>query len=204
MKDFLDTLIALGPTGLLVAAILDGAGLPIPSGVDALIVFLATQSPHDAWWLAAVAVLGSVMGNFVLFLLARRGGEWYLRKRASNPRSQRFRCWFDKYGLLTVFISALVPLPVMPMKIFVLSAGALGSTSTAFLAAFLAARIPRYFGLAYLGMQMGTSSMQYLRDHVWHLTAIAVGLFLFLAMLVKIADRRRALSTASSGRGSLI
>jgi membrane protein DedA with SNARE-associated domain len=194
MKGFLDTLIALGHTGLFVAATLDGAGLPIPGGVDALVVFLATHTPDDAWWFASVAVLGSVIGNFILFLLARRGGEWYLRKRGSNPRSQRFRRWFDKYGLLTVFISALVPLPVMPMKIFVLSSGALGSTPLAFLAAFLSARIPRYFGLAYLGMRMGQSSMAYLKDHVWHLAAIAVGLFLFLALLVKIADVRRARS----------
>jgi len=195
MKGFLDTLIALGPTGLMLAAILDGAGLPIPGGVDVLIVFLTTQRPNDAWWFAAVAVLGSVLGNLVLFLLARRGGELYLRKRSSGPRSQRFRRWFDKYGLLTVFISALVPLPIMPMKIFVLCAGALGSSPIAFLSTFVSARIPRYFALAYLGLQMGTGSIQYLRDHVWHLTAIAVGLFLFLAMLVKLADRRRALAS---------
>jgi membrane protein YqaA with SNARE-associated domain len=195
MKGFLDTLIALGPTGLMLAALLDGAGLPIPGGVDVLIVFLATQRPDDAWWLAAVAVLGSVLGNLVLFLLARRGGELYLRKRSAGPRSQRFRRWFEKYGLLTVFISALVPLPIMPMKIFVLCAGALGSPPAAFLATFLSARIPRYFALAYLGLQMGTGSIQYLKDHVWHLTAIAVGLFVFLAMLVKLADRRRALAS---------
>ncbi len=198
MKGFLDGLIALGHTGLFLAAILDGAGLPIPGGVDALVVFLATRRPEDTWWFAAVAVLGSTLGNFFLFLLARRGGDWYLRKRASSARAQRFRRWFDTYGLLTVFISALVPLPIMPMKIFVLSAGALGSSSKAFLAAFLGARIPRYLGLAYLGMQMGDASMQYLKDHVWHLTGGALALFLFLALLVKWADRRHRSSRTIS------
>jgi membrane protein YqaA with SNARE-associated domain len=197
MKALLDTLVALGPAGVLFAAILDGAGLPIPGGVDALVVFLAARGPDQAWMFAAIAVLGSVLGNLFLFGLARRGGEYYLRKRGSNPRSQRFRRWFDKYGLLTVYTSALVPLPVMPMKIFVLSAGALGSPPLKFVAVFIAGRIPRYFGLAYLGMEMRDHAMDYLRSHALHLTAVAVGLFLFLMLLVKLADRRRARHLAS-------
>ena len=152
MRALLDWLIALGPAGVLFAAILDGAGLPIPGGVDALVIFLAARTPESAWLFAAMAVLGSVIGNLFLFSIARRGGEIYLRKRSSHPRSQRFRHWFEKYGLLTVFTSALVPLPIMPMKIFVLCAGGLGSPTLRFLAVFIAGRIPRYFALAYLGM----------------------------------------------------
>ena len=196
MKALLESLIAYGPVGVFLAAILDGAGLPIPGGVDALVIFLAARRPDDAWTFAAVAVLGSIIGNFLLFTLARRGGEYYLRKRAANPRSQRFRRWFDKYGLLTVFTSALVPLPIMPMKIFVLCAGALGSNPLRFLFLFVAGRVPRYFSLAYLGMHMGEHAMQYIRDHAWHLTAIAVGLFLLLVTLVKLADARKQHTTA--------
>ena len=198
MRALLDALVAYGPAGVLFAAMLDGAGLPIPGGVDALVVFLAVHRPDAAWMYAAIAVLGSVMGNLLLFGLARRGGELYLRKRASNRRSQRFRRWFDKYGLLTVYTSALVPLPIMPMKIFVLSAGALGSPTLRFVLVFIAGRIPRYFGLAYLGMQMGAGAMDYVKSHALHLTAVATGLFLFLMFLVKLSDARRARRLASS------
>ena len=192
MKGLLDWLIAIGPAGVLFAAILDGAGLPIPGGVDALVIFLAARTPGSAWMFAAIAVLGSVIGNLLLFSLARRGGEIYLHRRSSHPRSHRFRRWFDKYGLLTVFTSALVPLPIMPMKIFVLCAGALGSPTLKFIGIFVAGRIPRYFALAYLGMSMGDGAMGYLKSHVWHLTAVAAGLFLFLMLLVKLADKRHA------------
>ena len=96
-----------------------------------MVVFLALERPHDAYWLAAVAVLGSVIGNYLLFTLARRGGV-YLQKRHSSPRSQHFRKWFDRYGLLTVFVSALVPLPIMPMKIFVVCSGASGQLPVPF------------------------------------------------------------------------
>jgi membrane protein YqaA with SNARE-associated domain len=191
MRALLDALIAYGPAGILLAAILDGAGLPIPGGVDALVIFLAARTPVDTWTFATVAVIGSVIGNLFLFLIARRGGEYYLRKRSSHPRSQRFRHWFDRYGLLTVFTSALVPLPIMPMKIFVLSAGALGSPMLKFLGVFVAGRIPRYFALAYLGMSMGNDAIRYLREHAWHLAAIAGGLFLFLMLLVKYSEKTR-------------
>ena len=192
MKELLSSLVAWGSSGLFVAAFLDGAGLPIPGGVDVLVMYLSSQSPDTAVWLAILAVLGSVLGNFALFLIARRGGKAFLEKRSSSKRSKKFRRWFDTYGLLTVFVSALVPLPVMPMKIFVLSAGALGSPPLRFLAVFLLARIPRYLGLALLGRAMGNDALHYLRLHVWHLFAFAAALFVVLAVIVRYADRRAA------------
>jgi membrane protein DedA with SNARE-associated domain len=196
MKEFLASLIAWGTPGLFIAAFLDGAGLPIPGGVDVLVMYLASQSPDEAVWLAFVAVFGSVIGNFLLFLIARRGGQAFLEKRSSSRRSRKFRHWFDTYGLLTVFVSALVPLPVMPMKIFVLSAGALGSSPLRFLTVFLSARIPRYVGLAILGRAMGNNALSYLKSHVWHLVGFAAALFVVLAIIVHYIDSRSRSSTA--------
>jgi membrane protein DedA with SNARE-associated domain len=195
MRDFLSALVNWGATGLFIGAILDGAGLPIPGGVDALVVFLATRLPNDAVWLSFVAVLGSVLGNFVLFLLARRGGKAFLEKRSTSKRAQRFRRWFDRYGLSTVFVAALVPLPVMPLKIFVLSSGALGSHPIRFILVFLSARIPRYLGLALLGRAMGADALQYLKQYVWHLLGFAIVLFLVLALIMRYVDQRAATGT---------
>lgn len=189
MKNFLDTLVSWGPSGLFLAALLDGAGLPVPGGVDALIIFLSSQMPRDAVWFTLVATLGSVMGNFMLFLLARRGGKAFLEKRSTSKRAKRFRAWFDRYGLLTVFVAALVPLPVMPLKIFVLSSGALGSNALRFVLAFLGARIPRYLGLAFLGRAMGNNALEYLKSHVWHLLGFAVLLFAVLALIVRYGEQ---------------
>jgi len=196
MKAFLNTLVGWGPNGLFLAAFLDGAGLPIPGGVDALVIFLASRLPPDALWLAIVAVAGSVIGNFILFLIARRGGQAFLAKRSGTPRTKRFRAWFDRYGLLTVFVAALVPLPVMPLKIFVLSSGALGSKPLRFVLVFLAARIPRYVGLALLGRAMGADAMKYLAQNVWYLVGFAVLLFTALAALMRYMDRNTATGPA--------
>ena len=195
MKALLASLVAMGPAGLFLLAILDGAGLPVPGGVDVLVVFLASKNPGSPYELAAFAVAGSVIGNLILFSIARKGGQLYLDKRTASGGGARFRNWFHHYGLLTVFISALVPLPVMPMKIFVLCAGALGGGVTAFVAVFLLARVLRYSALAYLGSQMGDQAMLYLKQHVWNLVAFAAGLFIVLYLLIKVADRIRKPAT---------
>ena len=192
MKKFLAALVAFGPWGLLLAAFLDGAGLTIPGGVDALVVYLASQRPEHPLVLALIAVVGSAAGNFVLFLLARKGGEVYLEKRSASPLAQKLRAWFQHYGLLTVFIAALVPLPIMPMKIFVLCAGALGSSPTGFLAVFVGARIPRYVGLAVLGRRMGSNALDYLRSNAGWLGLAALVLFGVLFLVVKLVDYRKA------------
>ena len=74
MKKLLTTLVTWGPWGLFLAAVLDGAGIPVPSGVDVLIVYLASRNPNDVVLFALLAVLGSVTGNLFLFWIARRGG----------------------------------------------------------------------------------------------------------------------------------
>jgi membrane protein YqaA with SNARE-associated domain len=196
MKALLASLVAMGPTGLFLLSVLDGAGLPVPGGVDVLVVYLASQAPGHAYQLAGFAVVGTVIGNLFLFALARKGGQLFIDRRTATGSGARFRHWFHHYGLLTVFISALVPLPVMPMKIFVLCSGALGTNVFAFTAVFLIARLLRYSGLAYLGSQMGDQALVYLRQNVWYLAGFALGLFVMLYAVIKIVDRLRKPITA--------
>ncbi len=192
MKNLLASLVSWGAPGLFFAAFLDGAGLTIPGGVDVLVVYLAANRPNEILFLATLAVLGSTIGNTILFSIARKGGELFLNKRSGSRYGRKFRHWFEHYGLLTVFISALVPLPVMPMKIFVFCSGALGIPVRQFLIAFLAGRIPRYLALAYLGSLMGHDALTYLRGHVWHLVLFAAALFVVLWMTIRYVDQKRA------------
>ena len=100
----------------------------------------------------------------------------------------RFRSWFLRYGLLTVFIPALIPIP-MPMKLFVITAGVLGTPLMEFLGVVLLARIIRYFGEAWLGVTLGHQSTTFLKTHVWHLTGSAVALFAVLYGLMVLRHR---------------
>ncbi|HXR35291.1 MAG TPA: VTT domain-containing protein [Candidatus Binataceae bacterium] len=194
MKRIVDTLVAWGPLGIFVIAILDSAGIPMPGGVDVAVVLLAAnpKSADKAYVTAAVAVLGSLIGSLILYWIARRGGEAYFERHAQSARGARLKRWFLEYGLLTVFIPALSPI-WMPLKIFVVAAGAFEVSPLAFTVVMAAARIPRYFGLAWLGKRLGPQTLPYLRHHGWQIFIFFVALFFVLYLLIKFLDRRSKL-----------
>lgn len=165
--------------------------MPVPAVVDASLVAVSASRPEWALLLAFLATVGSLAGSAVLFSLARRGGERYLDRHTQGGRAALFRAWFLKYGLLTIFIPGLVPIIPLPLKIFVLSAGALGVPLSRFLLVLLAARVPRYVALAYFGAQLGVGSWDYLKTHMPHLLGAAIVLFVVLYALVRYVDRRR-------------
>ena len=195
MRALVNTLISWGPMGVCVLAAIDSAGVPIPAGVDALVVLLAVANPGKAYLAALMAVIGSVAGNYILFAIARKGGRAYLDARTQTGRAAKLREWFQRYGLLTVFIPTLLPIP-LPMKPFILSAGAMGVSLVNFIGVVAAGRLVRYMGLAYLGAQLGEHSMTYLKDHAWHLLGFAAVLFAVLYLMVRAVERRRLSSAA--------
>jgi len=67
--------------------------------------------------------------------------------------------------MLTVFIPAVTPVLPLPLKVFVVSAGALKTPFSKFLAVILLARVIRYFGEAYLGILLGE-----MRKRSWRAT----------------------------------
>lgn len=183
-------LVSWGPLGVFFLAIIDSAGIPMIGGVDALIVLVSVWDPRQGYEAAVAGIAGSIIGNLILFLLARKGGEQYLHRYTSDGRGQRFRAWFVKYGLLTIFVPALVIVP-LPLKLFVLSAGALDGNVVKFVVVMLAARIPRYFFLAWLGTRLGKDTLPYLRHHAWQLLLFGVVLFVVLYFAIRWEHRRR-------------
>ena len=191
LKHMVDVLAALGPFGVFLLALIDGIGVPIPGGVDFLLVVLAARNPDQAYMLATITIAGSLIGGMVLFYASRKGGETYLAKYTTEGRGRTLRRWFQEYGLVTVFIPALLIIP-MPLKISEICAGALGVRTIPFLLTLLLARIIRYFGLAYLGQQMGEDgAMPWIHAHAWHMGMFAIGLFIALYLLIVISHRLR-------------
>jgi len=160
-------------------------------GVDAVIVLLAVVSRSQAYLAALTAILGSLVGSLILFLIARKGGEEYHRRHTSSSRGSRLRAWFHEYGLLTVFVPAFVPIIPLPLKIFIISAGALEESAVTFSVVLLAARIPRYLFLAWLGTRLGNNTLPYLQQHIGELILLAGALFVVLYATVRIIHDRR-------------
>lgn len=191
-----EALVRFGPAGVFLLAVLDSSGVPIPAAMDFLLMFVAYKSPDRAYFTAAMAVAGSLGGNITLFLAARHGVRRFF-KRIEPAKPGRFREWFDRYGLVTVFIPSLLPIPPLPLKAFVVSAGVLRTPLGQFVAVILVSRTIRYFGEAYLGARLGLGAQDYLKHNAWTLAGVALGLALGMVVLLRLAERRRGAARAT-------
>lgn len=189
--NLIDFLVEAGPFGVFLIALVDGLGVPIPAGLDLLLATLAAKHPEDAPLLGGATTVGSLIGTMGLYCLARQGGETFLAKYTRDGRGRAVRLWFLEYGLITVFIPALVPVIPLPLKVPVICAGALGIRPMAFFLVVLAARIPRYGGLTYLGTQLAGGARSWVKANAWNFGLFAVALFLALYGFVLIAHRHK-------------
>ena len=162
----------VGGVGLFVVAALDSSFLSFPQVNDLLIIYLSTQRPALMPYYAAMTTAGSLLGCFVLYVFARRGGEVFLRKRFSGARVERGLALYQRHGLLAVVVPALLP-PPTPFKLFVLLAGAAKVSPWKFAAAVGVGRGIRYFGQGYLAVRYGEAAVGLVRQHG---TAVGLGL----------------------------
>lgn len=175
----LATALTLGGPGLFLIAFLDSSFLSLPEVVDILMMGLVTQHKERMLYYAMMPTLGSVMGCFALYMVARKGGEAFLRKRFKERHVDRVMTVFQKYGLLAVALPSIMPPPV-PFKAFVIAAGVARVPPLQFLFAVTLGRGVRYFGEALLAVWYGDRAAEFLQDHGGRIlvvvaAAIAVG-----------------------------
>src|SRR5262249_39777214 len=116
--------IRLGGPGLLLIGIADNSLIPLTGSMDVLTIWLSARH-RDLWpYYAFMATAGAVLGGYITYALARRGGkeatEHRLEKRKAEKIFRRFRRW----GFRAVLVSAILP-PPFPMVPVLLAAGAL-------------------------------------------------------------------------------
>jgi membrane protein YqaA with SNARE-associated domain len=186
MRHFLEILKSWGPWGVFTVSLVESSSIPTPGGTDFLLLFIAAVRPEEAMLSGILAIAGAMIGSVIFYEITRRGGEKLLAQYTSTGRGKRFRMWFLRYGLITVFIPALLPIPFLPFKAFAACAGAMRVPRLRFFLVLAAARIPRFLALAWLGMEMGEHSGTWLRGHLWYLIAAAA---LLTAALSYFAQR---------------
>jgi len=89
----------LGGPGLALVAFLDSSFLSFPEVNDLLIIFMVTRHKHLLLYYALMATIGSVLGCLALYLVARKGGEAFLRKRFRASHVESGLRLYRKYGL---------------------------------------------------------------------------------------------------------
>ncbi|MSO46238.1 MAG: hypothetical protein EXQ59_05670 [Acidobacteria bacterium] len=166
MKSFINWIygfaVAIGGPGLFVIAFLDSSFISLPQINDILVVLMVTQ--NKAWmpYYALMATLGSIAGCYVIYYLAERGGEAFLKRRVRASRIDRVLALYRRHGLLALMVPALLP-PPAPFKLFVLMAGVAGVRPAKFVAAIAIARGARYLALGVLAIYYGDAALELMR-----------------------------------------
>jgi membrane protein YqaA with SNARE-associated domain len=165
----------LGPWGIFLVALSDSAFIPMPQGVDALLIAQAIASPSTAYLAAGLAVVGSIIGSLILYSIARRGGRMLLEKKASSGGVARMQRLIEKYDALVLLLPAMIPLP-LPMKLFVIAAGVFQMKIARFVAVIAFARVVRYFGEVFLALRYGEQTTAFLKENTLLGLGIAVAI----------------------------
>jgi membrane protein DedA with SNARE-associated domain len=88
-------------------------------------------------------------------------------------------------------VPAVVPFIPLPLKVFVISAGALRTPFRRFLLVILLARVIRYFGMAWLALQLGADAHEFLVHNAWALAGGILTAALVLYGVVARGQRRK-------------
>ena len=176
----------LGGLGLIPLGLLDNSLIPLPGIMDVATIVLSARQEQLWLYYALMATAGSVIGGFVTYRLARKGGKEALEHRFSRKKVDKICNIFERWGFAAVAIPALLP-PPMPMVPFLCAAGALQYPVRKFLAALTLGRISRYMILAYLAARYGRRIIAFIAVHghpvivaiIVVLIAIAAAVFYF-------------------------
>jgi membrane protein YqaA with SNARE-associated domain len=185
----------LGGPGLIVLGLLDNSAIPLPGSMDVFVILLSAH--HRAWWpyYAFMAVMGAVVGGYVTYRLAEKGGEETLEKKVGKQKAQKVYRRFKKHGFSTMVVGAILP-PPFPIVPFLIAAGALHYPKKNFIAALATGRAIRFFALAYLahlyGKEIVSWGARYYAPIFWSLIALAVlGVAAALVYLLWYRQKKR-------------
>jgi membrane protein YqaA with SNARE-associated domain len=185
----------LGGLGFIPLGLLDASILPLPGSMDALTIVLAAKRSDLWFYYAIMATIGSVIGEFLTYRLARRGGKEMAERKVSKRTLQKAYAIFERWGFGAIAVAAILPPPI-PLLPFVLAAGAMRYSPYKFTAAMATGRMARYTILAFLAQRYGRGILKRMSaDGHWVivtgvallLVAMGVTVFLFIRKRKRLA-----------------
>jgi membrane protein YqaA with SNARE-associated domain len=177
-----------GGWGLLGISFLDSSFVALPSANDLLLIHLSSQHPERALLYALASTVGSVLGAYAIYGLAR-GGAGFLWHRQSSAAMSRAHAWLERNEFVGILVMSLLP-PPAPFKAFLIAAGALRVNAARFGVALLVGRGLRFTSEALLGARYGAQAEAFLKEHfVWGSLAVA-GLIVALTLFHRRLARR--------------
>ena len=154
----------MGGPGLILLGIADNSIIPLTGSMDVLNIWLAARHREPWPYYAFMATLGSVIGGYITYALARKGGIETMVRMLSKRRAKRVSRAFERWGFGAVAIPALLP-PPFPFVPFIVAAGAMQYSRAKFVGALTLGRAVRYSIGAFLGFHYGTSILRFFSQY---------------------------------------
>lgn len=183
-------LLHLGGIGLIPLGVLDSSLVPVPGSMDVATILLSARERHLWFYYAVMATAGSVLGAFITYRLARKGGQEALTKRFPKRKVDKVLKTFERWGFAAIAVPAMLP-PPFPLVPFVIAAGAMQYSLSKFLSAMTVGRLVRYTILAYLGATYGRHILLLFSRHAYTTLFVVVGLAVTAVIIVLLVRKHR-------------
>jgi membrane protein DedA with SNARE-associated domain len=166
-------LIHLGGPGLILLGLADNSLTPLPGSTDVVTILLAAHHGEPWIYYTIMATAGAVLGGYLTYRMARKGGKETLEKRFSPRRVKRVYAIFERWGFAAVAIPAILP-PPFPIVPMLLAAGAMQYPARKFLTALAVGRAIRFTILGYLGFHYGRHIVKFFAQYYWPVMIILI------------------------------
>src|SRR3974377_1125217 len=114
----------LGGFGLILLGLADNSPIMSapPGTIELFVVLLAAH--RLGWWAyyALMATIGEVIGGYLTYRLAGKGGQVTLEKKIGKSRAEAIYKIFAKHGVAAVLVGSMLP-PPFPFSSWLITAG---------------------------------------------------------------------------------
>jgi membrane protein YqaA with SNARE-associated domain len=168
----------MGGWGLVLLGVADNSVIPLTGSMDVLTIWLSARHREPWPYYALMATVGAVLGGYITYGLARKGGKEAMERRLSKRKAGKVYKRFERWGFSAIAIPAILP-PPFPFFPFLLAAGAMQYSRQKFLGALVLGRGIRYSIVAYLGFRYGNHILRFFARY----NKLAVGVLVGLAIV---------------------
>jgi membrane protein YqaA with SNARE-associated domain len=193
MSSLQGTLIAWGSLGVFSIALLDSALVPLPGGVDVVVISLSHHTPALMPLYVLAAVAGSTIGSLIPYSIARATGEAALRKFSAERREQALR-FINRYDVWGLLLASVLP-PPFPFKLIVLSAGAFRMQRWRFICAMIVGRSFRFVLEGLAAVRYGNQATALFKQHYPKIGLGVAAAIIAVFLLHNLLKRRRPVAS---------
>ncbi|HYN45651.1 MAG TPA: YqaA family protein [Allosphingosinicella sp.] len=159
---------------------------PIPP--DAMVVPMILARREQAYWIAAVctiaSVLGGVLGYAIGYFLYDSVGLFLVNLYGAHDATSEFQLWYDRWGAAVILIKGFTPIP---FKIVTIASGFFKYNFALFVLLAALTRGARFFLIAWLLTRWGAPMQAFIERRMnlvgWTLLALLAGGFAMVALI---------------------